>query len=125
MRVTDTSATCIDNIFSNVNPDSPRVVVSDTSDHFGVFSRHAIPLGNSCRLMNEFSWHYVNKTILLRYKRVLSQMNWDNILSIASNNEERFNLFYQIIQSELEKHCQRKKDGVGQPQRSHGLLETF
>ena len=58
-RVTDTSTTYIDNIFSNVNPDSPRVV-SDTSDHFGVIYRHAIPPGNSGRLMNEFSWHYVN-----------------------------------------------------------------
>ena len=36
MRVMDTSTTCIDNIFSNVNPDSQRVAVSDTSNYFGV-----------------------------------------------------------------------------------------
>ena len=82
-------------------------------------------LGNSCRLKNKFSWHYVNKIILLCYKNVLSQINWDNILPIASNNEQTFNSLYQIIQSELEKHCQRKKGRVRQPQSSHGLLQTF
>ena len=54
-RVTDKSATFIDKKFSNVHPDSPCVVVSDSSDHFGVFSRYVNPLGNCFRLKNEFS----------------------------------------------------------------------
>ena len=51
-RLTDTSATLIDNIFSNIHP-SPRtgIIMSDISDHFPIFAHfvsiHADEMSNN------------------------------------------------------------------------------
>ena len=85
-RVTDHSATLIDNIFTNVFKDTIKhhqgILYTDMSDHFPVFYINSTPDQNLN--MEQYAWRRVitaQKTEL--FKEECNSINWDDVMSAS------------------------------------------
>ena len=102
-RVTNHTATLIDNIFCNVNPlPESGIVLSDLSDHypiFSLFSRNPITTENNL----QESFRRITPNNLANLKSDLSTVDWTEVYN-AENTNLSFNKFMQIITRYLDKN---------------------
>ena len=96
-RVSENSATLIDNIFTNCynfNECLAGIMYSDISDHFPIFLI-------DCRKTYSTKEEYVTKRIysernIIKFNDVLSGCDWRNVLC-SSDPEQAYSLFYRQI----------------------------
>jgi exonuclease III len=97
-RITDHSATLIDNIFSNSNIDTIEsgILVTDVADHFGVF--HIISKVNETKLSNTFKEvrSFTNDNISM-FKRLLKCSDFSEVMLIK-NPEAAYKSFLNKFQ---------------------------
>ena len=102
-RVTNHTATLIDNIFCNVHPlPESGIVLSDISDHYPVFtlfSRNPITTKN----YTKESFRRITPNNLANFKNDLSTVDWSEVYN-AENTNLSFNKFMQIITQYLDKN---------------------
>ena len=93
-RVTDKTATLIDNIYSNIKPDNTKfsgILYSDLTDHFPVFYiEYENTRENKIEYIarRDFSEH--NKS---KFKQKLSSTNWDHVL-LCTDPSDAFQEFH-------------------------------
>jgi len=104
-RVTRTSSKCLDNIFSNYMSGGPSVLISDTSDHFGVFASYSVCVDNknSTKKSSLKLRMLLDKDALLKCRNDLANKDWNTEFSISADIDSKFRVFYQIIKQSLEK----------------------
>ena len=92
-RVTDTSSTLIDNIFSNdISFVSSGVIVSDISDHFPIYAK--VPLVKSCCLKTQrFTFRDFSESNIDRLRERLLTANWEEVFGIDNDAETAFHTF--------------------------------
>jgi hypothetical protein len=105
-RITESSATLIDNIWTNSvinNKYNYGILISDLSDHFPIYSIENLNIKNfTCqkhKIKRNFCLSNVNKLIT-----DLDNLNWQNVLN-THDVDGAFNLFYDIFISALNKAC--------------------
>ena len=104
-RVTNHSATLIDNIFCNINslPES-GVVLSDISDHYPIFT--CVPCTQkSSEHPTTGSFRKVTSNNLANLKDDLSRVDWSEVYDTQTSYE----LFMRILTPYLDKHTPRVK----------------
>ena len=91
-RVTESSATLIDNIFSNLQPfPLSTIVVSDLSDHFPVYT--TIPLGKNPVVTQKNIYVRRNTTENInQFREALLATNWSDVL-LNQCDESAFDIF--------------------------------
>ena len=104
-RITQHSATLIDNIFVSMNLHKKyesAILIDDMSDHLPILTllrqtklKNNIPLIFESRNLNDKSIHSINTA--------LQQINWDDKLSGANCNEN-YNIFTTLINTTMEKY---------------------
>ena len=102
-RVTKSSATLIDNIFSNFNPNNEGIAgicTTDISDHFPVFY---IDLHTACtpafdRIIKR-SYCTANE---VKFREAISEVNWDEVLK-RHDTQESFSAFHMIFKERYDK----------------------
>ena len=108
-RITETSISLIDNIFTNDPPNAidSGALINDISDHFPVFTItkrpppiHSPPLGPShARRARQFKPGNIKG-----FSQALSIANWNSVLD-DSNADSAFNKFHDRISRLLDIHC--------------------
>ena len=94
-RITNTSATLIDNIFSNYQTQLvPGILLSDISDHFPVFSHIPIQKLNKNSHTRVPGSRKFTEENMNKLKDSLEIADWSNILR-SQNADEAFNLFLE------------------------------
>ena len=99
-RVTDKTATLIDNIFTNdlqINENIFNgILMTNISDHFPIF--HIVKSFTFTVENNSFTKRKINEENILCFKEKLSMKNWDEILAIE-DTQCAYDLFYQSFSS--------------------------
>ena len=98
-RVTSTSATLIDNIFTNdTKIISSGIILSDISDHFPIYATNSITIKS---IKNEnITYRKVDDNAINNFKQKLTNENWNEIYEIDDPNlsynyfENKFKLLY-------------------------------
>lgn len=107
-RICNTSASLIDNIFTNVNFWKPGVLVNDVSDHCGVFLSaevdHNYTAGSFCSPIVPT----VDADSLVRFKNELECMDWE-FLNAISDPDLKFCKWYDQLCSSLRENCRMRK----------------
>ena len=108
-RVTELSATLIDNIFSNSTPppETAGIVLSDISDHYPIYTLS--PINNK----SNSSKKYITKRIiteenLSNFQNSLDIADWSTVYQTQDVNVS-FDNFMRIIKSNLNTHIPMKK----------------
>jgi hypothetical protein len=94
-RMTTTSATLIDNIFTNDIANTRTlngIFFTDISDHLPIFA--IVNTNRSTDTIHKIQARVVNKKNMEMFCNKLSNANWDPIVQ-NDNGKEAFNLFYQ------------------------------
>ena len=109
-RVAHTSATIIDNIFTNILPvPKAGIILSDISDHFAIFAHLQLKIttNKSKELSTYRKYTEDNISNLIEHLR---SADWSNILESDDANES-YNLFSDKLTSSLDTHIplQKKK----------------
>ena len=107
-RITETSATLLDNIFTNKvnNEINAGIVYSDISDHYPVLISVSLPLNK--RAVNKFSTRRVfNSDSVLHFNEALQNVDWNN--SLFTNGSQldanlSFNIFMSIFNNLFNEH---------------------
>ena len=81
-RITDTSATIIDLIFTNdLNTPKSRILVTDISDHYPVFCySDRISSENSCRI-GTLKYRQINDNSKIAFKEFIDGLGWESVYS--------------------------------------------
>lgn len=119
-RITNHSATLIDNIFTNELETNVKsgILITDISDHFGIFSisnSHSESLSKpSVKLKRKFSEHNISN-----FSKSLSECNWDS-LQQSSSPEESYNSFISTFSLHFNNHFPLKqvKSSPSQPRKA-------
>jgi potassium voltage-gated channel Eag-related subfamily H protein 8 len=129
-RITDHSATLIDNIISNSNIDviESGILVTDVADHFGVF--HIISKVNETKLSNTFKEvrSFTNDNISM-FKRLLKCSDFSEVMLIE-NPEAAYESFLNRFQEAfntafpLKKIRISKKFVKNEPWMTNGILTS-
>ena len=107
-RITDTSASCLDNIITNkIYPASEAgVLIEDISDHLPVF--YSIPNSHhknqTYNTNHSFPRRNFSKQNLCKLNLSLAQRSWEEILSEEDPNIAS-TTFKNILENELNTHC--------------------
>ena len=131
-RVTDTSASLIDNIFSSLNLVRNSVVVSDISDHFPVFSSFILEktLNRDTPASASASFRFgLNE--LIRLRSHLAEKTW-NIFGEDNDFCSKFDSFYESVKESIFDVCalspstSRSKRSIPlNPWMTPGLLKSW
>ena len=127
-RVTDRTATLIDNFFTNdLQAVKSGILVTDISDHFGIFSisnlKQEARLDQKNRLRRNFS-----KANIESFADSLSKQQW-NSLEETNNTEAAYNLFNSMFSSSFQqcfpvKKVRPPKHSIRKPWMTTGLLNS-
>jgi len=102
-RVTTTTATLIDNIFSNrIRSLTAGVVVTDVSDHFGTIAFEQIdtePVNNETRI----TYREYNEANKENFMEALTASNWDDVRS-THNANVAYQKFLELLMELYETH---------------------
>ena len=97
-RVTETSATLIDNIFTNKNISYGKsmygILVSDISDHYSIFCVETILKSKS--IIMPFLKRDFSEKNKMKFLDVMSGLDWEDIYS-AANTQCAFSLFHSNL----------------------------
>lgn len=98
-RVTASTAKCLDNIFTNVPFSNPCVLVSDTSDHFGVFGSYSTSTQTSPSVNGRFNkiTQVLDPSALRDCKNKIMDVNWDEELALPDHADAKFVKFYNKL----------------------------
>ena len=97
-RVTSTSATLIDNIFTNdYNIDKSGIIAYDISDHFIIFATNKIISTTSKSI--KVTSRKINDTNLIKFKTLLQSEEWLSIL-----NEQDTNKAYELFDFKIKSY---------------------
>ena len=115
-RLTETSATLIDNIFSNIHPPPQTgIIISDISDHFPVFahSLHIFSTHSNSSNHNHipFKYRHISTKNLNRLTVSLNNEEWTSVFN-TNNVDESFENFMNIFTKHFDKCiplCSNKK----------------
>ena len=95
-RVTETSATLIDNIFFNdftrINT-AQGILVSDTTDHYPIFCQFSLSSSNNKK---SFSYRHYSEININRFKECLSSTAWNQVTGL-DDCQTSFTRFYEIL----------------------------
>lgn len=102
-RITTTSSTCLDLIFINFNNKELTVNVQELgfSDHRGV--ELSLPLKIGYLRNYTISKRIFNDTNTNKFKKEISTVRWDTIISKNTNVNENYNSFNEILKKALNK----------------------
>ena len=120
-RVTDQSATLIDNIFSNDILDTSHfngVLLSDITDHYPVFTINSGIMKKSGASF--IKRRNINAASIKRFKDALSNTNWDIVLR-NSDAKTSFESFYETFSKEYSECFPMKQSKVGYTNRKPWL----
>lgn len=133
-RVTATSHSLIDNIFSTLPPTSASVLLSDTSDHFPLLTnfniQHKYPKPNASIKQGFTTWK-LNDENLKTLNQNLESTSWESVMNtddVNSGFEEFHNIFMRIY---TDCCCEKRSRKTGRknqpisPWISHGLLQCI
>ena len=110
-RITQNSATIIDNIFTNNIGESEcghnGILVSDISDHFPIFHiwKHTQIAQSDDTYISSRNYSHVNK---LSFQQALSEIDWSEMY-VLSDTQSVLSLFYSRFIKLFDKHFPRKK----------------
>ena len=105
-RVSEDSATIIDNIFSNcIQHDQlvKGILPTDVSDHFSLFAVDADTNHSSSKPIEHLHQHVINTETLGNFSKGIQNINWDTVLTCEST-DNAFNLFSEKFVSQFKKH---------------------
>ena len=108
-RVTDSSATLIDNIFTNelCHNLTCGILFNDISDHLPIFVLCEYNIKRN--IVKEFQHiRKITEDTLASLSNELSQQSWDNVLNINDVNQAYDNFLYIFIDI-FKKHCPLKR----------------
>ena len=106
-RVTDSSATLIDNIFTNIlPPPKSGILVTDISDHFPVFTH--FPLSKNCPKPDYIPTREYTDENIGNLKQELYSLDWASIFNEHDTNIAFLN-FMDILNTNLDKHIPWKQ----------------
>ena len=113
-RVTTSSATIIDNIFSNKIEDTQTttgIIISDLTDHFPIFFiKHKITVSTNTP---EYKLkRSINENSKMNFKTDLTNVNWSPIIN-ESCAQKSYSMFHDILTEKFEKHFPIKKVKIG------------
>jgi len=119
-RITDNSATLIDNIFLNcpINFVS-GVLTCDISDHFPIFiirKNFSSPIVNSSPQVKQY--RVINEVSLNNLYNSLASYNWQHIIN-EENVNDQVNALHNVILNEYNEHCPIKKKTVSPKSATH------
>ena len=115
-RLTETSATLIDNIFSNIHPPPQTgIIISDISDHFPVFAHSLHILSTHSNSSNHnhipFKYRHISTKNLNRLTVSLNNEEWTSVFN-TNNVDQSFENFMNIFTKHFDKCiplCSNKK----------------
>lgn len=127
-RITETTATCIDNIFTNdLQIVQNGILLEDISDHFPLFM--ISKMGTKTNIIKKVKFRQLNDRNKAQFKNILATQEWSDIL-LNQNANEAYQLFHQKLFSiyELcfplkEKIIKLRYDG-DRPWLTHGILTS-
>lgn len=102
-RITATSQTSLDNIFTNLCHENIRVVETGMSDHMAIYLSLAIPKIRSNKNYPG-EGRKINSSTLKCLNEILSTINWQNIYDLHET-DVMFESFIQRFQSALDLAC--------------------
>ena len=135
-RVTNTSATLIDHIYSNdaSNPLTPGIIASDTSDHFPTF----LKIKNSKENVHEIKISYIrdmknfdDRLFVEDLQRKFENMQSNVFINHTANVNSVFNKFHQILKNTVEEHAplrpitEQEKRKFSKPWVTKGILKSI
>ena len=101
-RVTNQTATLIDNIFSNVTPlPEPGIILSDISDHYPIFSKN--PCIQDKKDTQSPKFRRVTPNKIARLKESLEDEDWSEVYDSHDTNTA-YNIFMTSLMSHLDRH---------------------
>ena len=111
-RISQNSATLIDNIFTNnintIEKDQQGILVTDITDRFPVFcvsSCHKQLMPNDSYICRR-NYCYNNK---LAFQRALSETNWSEMYMQCDNVQSAFSMFHSRYVDLVDKHFPKRK----------------
>ena len=109
-RVSQTSATVIDNIFTNNHPDIANsfhgILLTDISDHFPIF--HVSKLLHKEESEIEVVRRMFTEKNKAAYKSELEKVDWNSVMS-CNDAQNAFTLFHKRLCDLFKKHFPKKK----------------
>ena len=115
-RVTEKSATLIDNIFSSMTFQNSFVIVSDISDHFPVLSDLLLPNMQGPRSSRSTSPYFVTEKNLEALKTKLQECSWE-FIDEKDDLDSSFDKFYSKVKDCFIECCTRRPSN--QPRRKN------
>jgi len=115
-RVTEKSATLIDNIFSSLTFQNSFVIVSDISDHLPVLSDLLLPNMQAPRFSPSTSPYFVTEKNLEALKTKLQECSWE-FIDEKDDLDSSFDKFYSTIKDCFIECCTRRP--YNQPRRKN------
>ena len=110
-RISDNSATLIDNIFTNVTENILQVsgvLITDISDHFPIFHIGCPVNLSKSKSINPKTKYVVNEQTLNALNVDLTLVDWSMVYQKSDPNDA-YNCFYSIYKSLYDKHiCTNK-----------------
>ena len=101
-RVTNQTATLIDNIFCNVVPlPESGIILSDISDHYPIFSRSSY--NSNKKIISSQSFRKVTTNNLARLNESLEDADWTEVYNTHDTNTA-YNIFMTSFMSQLDRH---------------------
>ena len=133
-RITTTTATLIDNIFTNspASVTNSAIIISDISDHLPIITwieNTSKPLN---KLGNPQLVRTVNDNTISNFRLLLDKLDWSPVLSLCSKNESNlaYALFIKLIQFNydqafpLRPRGTTKRKSAQNPWMTQGLLNS-
>ena len=108
-RITDTSATLIDNIFisSRIQQDyHSGFIISDMSDHLPTFVKFRY-VEYDIKQQMEISYRKINETNIQAMNEDLKGYNWEELLE-GTKTDEAFHILHLIVLESMNKHMPEK-----------------
>ncbi len=111
-RVTESSATLIDNIFTNCH-DTPEIIngilLTDISDHFSIFSviYDCNGILDTQQLTPQYR-HLINETTMSNFKLKLQQIDWGNVFE-CTDAQTAYQKFFKTFNNVYHENCPLKK----------------
>ena len=108
-RITDISATLIDNIFTNEmrNNITCGILFNDISDHLPIFALCEYQIRRNTKMDTQYT-RVINKDTINLLTQEISLQSWDDILNLYDVNQA-YDLFLNKFMGLFNKHCPIKR----------------
>ena len=108
-RITDISATLIENIFTNEMRHNITcgILFNDISDHLPIFALCEYQIRRNTKIYTQYT-RVINKDTITLLTQELSLQSWDDILNLYDVNQA-YDLFLNKFMGLFNKHCPIKR----------------